>query len=55
MGKLSLDHDYWGRPEDMTMDRPTYKLTTSHPGSDLAAETAAALAAGYMAFKSSGQ
>jgi hypothetical protein len=54
VGKESLDHNYWGRPEVMTMNRPAYKLTTAHPGSDLAAETAAALAAGYIAFKNSG-
>merc|ERR1712215_634454 len=39
------DHAYWGRPEDMTMDRPAFKITSSAPGSDLAGETAAALAA----------
>lgn len=34
------------------MKRPAYKITKSRPGSDLAAETAAALAATSMAFKS---
>ena len=55
VGKVDLDHSYWGRPEDMTMDRPVYKLTTSRPGSDLAGETAAAFAAGYLAFRDTGQ
>ncbi|XP_076439115.1 endoglucanase E-4-like, partial [Babylonia areolata] len=51
VGNVNLDHSFWGRPEDMTMDRPVYTLTPTAPGSDLAAETAAALAAGYLAFK----
>ncbi|KAK3744428.1 hypothetical protein QZH41_003163 [Actinostola sp. cb2023] len=51
VGNGKLDHDYWGRPEDMTMNRPAYKITTGKPGSDLAAETAAALAATSVAFK----
>ena len=54
MGKVDLDHSFWGRPEDMTMARPAYKLTPTHPGSDLAGETAAALAAGYIAFRHTG-
>ena len=55
VGNGGADHAYWGRAEDMTMNRPAYKLTTSKPGSDLAAETAAAMAAGYMVFKQSGR
>ncbi|PNF36366.1 hypothetical protein B7P43_G18040 [Cryptotermes secundus] len=53
VGQGGPDHEYWGRPEDMKMDRPAYKIDTSHPGSDLAAETAAALAAASIVFKSS--
>ncbi|GLH06206.1 Endoglucanase [Gryllus bimaculatus] len=45
------DHNYWGRPEDMTESRTAYKIDASHPGSDLAAETAAALAAASVAEK----
>merc|ERR1711892_1428399 len=45
------DHAYWGRPEDMTMDRPAFKITASAPGSDLAGETAAALAASSIYFR----
>nr|CAD7428643.1 unnamed protein product [Timema monikensis] len=48
----TVDHSYWGRPEDMTMERPAFKITTSAPGSDLAAETAAALAAASLVFQS---
>lgn len=35
----------------MTMQRPAYKITPSSPGSDVAGETAAAMAAGSIAFK----
>nr|BAA31326.1 salivary cellulase [Reticulitermes speratus] len=52
VGQGDVDHAYWGRPEDMTMSRPAYKIDTSKPGSDLAAETAAALAATAIAYKS---
>jgi hypothetical protein len=44
-GNGHSDHSYWGSAETMTMSRPSYKVDTSNPGSDLAAETAAALAA----------
>ena len=27
-----MGHPYWGRPEDMTMSRPAYKIDTSNPG-----------------------
>lgn len=50
VGKGTLDHNYWGRPEDMTMNRPAYKITKNKPGSDLAGETAAALAATAILF-----
>nr|AGP76406.1 endo-beta-1,4-glucanase 1 [Globitermes sulphureus] len=51
VGQGDVDHAYWGRPEDMTMARPAYKIDTSRPGSDLAGETAAALAATSIVFK----
>jgi len=35
----------------MTMARPAWKITPQKPGSDLAAETAAALAAASIAFR----
>ncbi|KAK8724409.1 hypothetical protein OTU49_011058, partial [Cherax quadricarinatus] len=53
VGEGNTDHAYWGRPEDMTMSRPSYKIDQSRPGSDLAGETAAALAAASIVFKSS--
>jgi hypothetical protein len=32
VGQGELDHEYWGRPEDMTMERPAFKIDTSNPG-----------------------
>ena len=32
VGQGDADHAYWGRPEDMTMARPAYKIDTSKPG-----------------------
>ncbi|XP_076452170.1 uncharacterized protein LOC143287772 [Babylonia areolata] len=50
VGDGSKDHSYWGRPEDMTMPRPAYKVDPSKPGCDVAMETAAAFASGAMVF-----
>ncbi|CAJ1932943.1 unnamed protein product [Sphenostylis stenocarpa] len=52
IGDPDSDHSCWQRPEDMTTPRSSYKLDEQHPGSDLAAETAAALAAASIVFKS---
>ena len=51
VGDPNLDHAYWGPPEAMTMARPAYKIDADNPGSDLAAETAAALAAASIVFR----
>ncbi|XP_046566268.1 endoglucanase 4-like isoform X3 [Haliotis rubra] len=51
VGNGGADHSFWGRPEDMKMARPAFKITPSKPGSDVAGQTAAAFAAGSMAFK----
>ncbi|CAG5118659.1 unnamed protein product [Candidula unifasciata] len=52
VGDAQLDHSYWGPPEKMTMKRPAFKITAAKPGSDIAMEYAAAMAAGYLVFKS---
>ena len=52
VGDGNADHGYRGRPEDMTLRRPAWKITPQKPRSDLAAETAAALAAASIAFRS---
>ncbi|KAK8407660.1 hypothetical protein O3P69_002307 [Scylla paramamosain] len=51
VGAGAPDHSFWGRPEEMTMERPAMKIDASAPGSELAAETAAALAVASIAFK----
>jgi len=51
VGRGSDDHAWWGPAEVMQMDRPSYRISSSCPGSDLAAETAAALAASSMVFE----
>jgi len=51
VGDGHIDHSYWGRPEDMDMERPAFKVTSSKPGSDVAGQTAATLAAASMIFR----
>ncbi|MFS1512083.1 glycoside hydrolase family 9 protein [Chengkuizengella sp. SCS-71B] len=51
VGNGGLDHAYWGPAETMQMARPAYKIDASCPGSDLAGETAAAMAAASIIFK----
>ncbi|CAA6666671.1 unnamed protein product [Spirodela intermedia] len=47
----NVDHRCWERPEDMDTPRSVYKVTSQSPGSDVAAETAAALAAASIVFR----
>jgi len=51
VGQGGLDHAWWGPAEVMQMARPAFKISASCPGSDLAGETAAALAAAAIAFR----
>ena len=51
VGRGDLDHAYWGPPETMQMERPSFKIDADHPGTELAAEAAAALAASSILFK----
>ena len=57
VGSGSADHSWWGSPEVIHLttraasNRPSMKVDASCPGSDLAGETAAALAAISMIFK----
>ncbi|CAI9762577.1 unnamed protein product [Fraxinus pennsylvanica] len=51
VGDGDTDHYCWQRPEDMTTSRAAYKIDPSHPGSDLAGETAAAMAAASIVFR----
>ncbi len=50
VGNGNADHAWWGPAEVMPMARPSYKIDASCPGSDLAGESAAAMAASSMVF-----
>ncbi|OAY23863.1 endoglucanase 9 [Manihot esculenta] len=51
VGDPNADHKCWERPEDMDTVRSVYFVSPSNPGSDVAGETAAALAAASMVFR----
>ncbi|GLJ38308.1 hypothetical protein SUGI_0780040 [Cryptomeria japonica] len=53
VGDGSSDHYCWQRPEDMTTPRQAYRIDANNPGSDLAGETAAAMAAASIVFRHS--
>ncbi|XP_022986510.1 endoglucanase 24-like [Cucurbita maxima] len=53
VGDPSADHFCWERPEDMDTMRTVYAVDAPGTASDVAGETAAALAAASMAFRSS--
>ncbi|MBV7335694.1 glycoside hydrolase family 9 protein, partial [Chloroflexi bacterium TSY] len=55
VGNGSQDHSWWGSAEILhhKMSRPAYKIDTSCPGSELAGETAAAMAASSIIFRQS--
>ncbi|MEE1927105.1 glycoside hydrolase family 9 protein [Streptomyces sp. TRM 70351] len=50
VGHGGRDHAWWGPAEVMPMERPAYRIDASCPGSDLAGETAAAMAASSIVF-----
>ncbi|XP_020156924.1 endoglucanase 19 [Aegilops tauschii subsp. strangulata] len=53
VGEPGRDHACWERPEDMDTPRSVYRVDANKPGSDVAGETAAALAASSIAFRRS--
>ncbi|XP_057963750.1 endoglucanase 17 [Malania oleifera] len=53
VGDANKDHSCWERPEDMDTPRTVLKIDRDSPGSDVAAETAAALAAASLVFRRS--
>lgn len=53
VGDPEVDHGCWERPEAMTEKRPLIQVNTSFPGTEVAAETAAAMASASLVFKSS--
>jgi hypothetical protein len=56
VGTGGPDHNWWGAPENVSlqMTRPSYKIDTACPGSDLAGETAAAMASSSIVFRQNG-
>lgn len=54
VGDGFADHAWWGPAEVLPMARPSYKVTPECPGSDVAGETAAALAAASLVFQREG-
>lgn len=54
VGDVGADHSFWGRAEDMQMERPAYKIRPGAPGSDVAGNTVAALAVGSIVFRQKG-
>eukprot|EP00897_Mesotaenium_endlicherianum_P006856 jgi/Mesen1/6199/ME000032S05488 len=53
VGEGVSDHSCWERPEDMDTLRTASAITEANPGTELAGEAAAAMAAASMVFKSS--
>lgn len=51
VGDGSADHAWWGPAEVMQMERPSFKVDSSKPGSTVVAGTAASLAACSVVFK----
>lgn len=51
VGDASVDHSYWGPAETNPTVRPSYAITSSCAGADLAGQAASALAASSVAFK----
>jgi len=50
VGDPTADHNCWENPETMDTPRTLYKIDTSNHGTEIAAETAAALAASSIVF-----
>lgn len=51
VGDADKDHKCWRRPESINDKKPLSQVNKTSPGSDVAAETAAALAAASIVFK----
>lgn len=35
VGDFSIDHAYWGRPEELDTSRPAFKIDIEHPGKSI--------------------
>lgn len=54
VGDGKTDHALWSSPESQTIPRPVLAITAEKPGSDVAAASAAALAASSVLFRAHG-
>jgi endoglucanase len=52
VGDPVQDHQCWIRPENMQTPRTVLKIDENTPGTEIAAETAAAMAASSIVFRS---
>ncbi|GAQ91459.1 endoglucanase [Klebsormidium nitens] len=53
VGDGNIDHKCWQRPENLTTPRPSFAVNVTSPGTEPAAEAAAALAAASIVFRTS--
>lgn len=53
VGDGGKDHNWWGPPEVMQMERPSYKVDSKNPGTTVCSDTAASLASAAIVFKDS--
>jgi hypothetical protein len=53
IGLAPIDHAYWGRPEEMDVERPAFVWDDKMHASDMLSGTAAAFASSSLAFKAS--
>ncbi|ORX78850.1 glycoside hydrolase [Basidiobolus meristosporus CBS 931.73] len=51
VGKGNVDNNYWGPDTGIPTPRPSYKIDVDHPGTDVASEAAASLAASSIVFR----
>ena len=51
VGNPSISNKFWGPPELIQGERPAYKIDAQNPGSDLAGESAAALASASILYE----
>lgn len=48
VGNGKADHNYWGRPEDMKIKRPAYRIDMNHPGIIIVIFTSTTIALLYL-------
>lgn len=51
MGDPDKDHQCWSKPETMQTPRTVLQIDENRPGTEIAAETAAAMAASSIVFR----